>query len=101
MVPLRCNHCSIYWHLEEECRKKKMARQEWKEVGSYRQEKEVGADQHNQQAEFIKPRRTSRRSPSKERVNEEPITNSFQAVLENEIVDMVSHENGAMPVPHG
>jgi len=57
----------MYGHLKEECRKKKQPRQEWRVVDSNRQDKEVGVEQHNQQAEFVTPRRTTRRSSSKER----------------------------------
>ena len=70
-------------------------------MGSCSQEKEVGDAQHNIQTEFITPSRTARRSPSQMRESKEQITNSFQALLENEIVDMVSHENWVVLAPHG
>ncbi|KAJ8432351.1 LOW QUALITY PROTEIN: hypothetical protein Cgig2_014970 [Carnegiea gigantea] len=51
-------------------------------------------EQQNRQAEFVTPRRTANRSPPRMREGREPTSNSFQALLENEIMDMVAHENG-------
>ncbi|KAJ8423029.1 hypothetical protein Cgig2_016507 [Carnegiea gigantea] len=92
-----CDHCSMFRHMEEECRKKRVVRQERRVVN---QEKDKEQSQHDTIIEVKTPRRTARRSPPNIRGNEEPTTNSFQALFEIEIMDMVTHDRGAMQGPH-
>ncbi|KAJ8420990.1 hypothetical protein Cgig2_010629 [Carnegiea gigantea] len=33
--PLKCNHCKMFGHIEEECRKKVKTRREWREVQNH------------------------------------------------------------------
>ncbi|KAJ8419951.1 hypothetical protein Cgig2_002969 [Carnegiea gigantea] len=95
---VKCDHCSMYGHIEEDCRKKKVVKQEWRMVN---QEKEKGQEQQDIPTKFVTPRRTARRPSLNMRGLEEPATNSFRAVLENEILDMVTQEEGAMQSQHG
>ncbi|KAJ8422255.1 LOW QUALITY PROTEIN: hypothetical protein Cgig2_025875 [Carnegiea gigantea] len=54
------------------------------------QEKEKGQNQQHTITKFETQRRTARRSPPNMRGNDEPTTNSFQALLKTEIIDMIS-----------
>ncbi|KAJ8422022.1 hypothetical protein Cgig2_007572 [Carnegiea gigantea] len=86
--PVKCDHCSMYGHIEEKCMKKKVVRQEWRVVN---QKKEKRQEQQHISTEFVTLKRTARRSSPNIRGIEEPATNSFQALLENEILDMLKH----------
>ncbi|KAJ8421209.1 hypothetical protein Cgig2_002375 [Carnegiea gigantea] len=95
---VKCDYCSMYGHLEEECRKKKVVRQEWRMTS---QNKKIRQVQQATPTKYITPRRTTRRSPSNMRENEDLITNSFQALLETEILDMVSQESMVIHALYG
>ncbi|KAJ8423966.1 hypothetical protein Cgig2_008585 [Carnegiea gigantea] len=77
--PMKCDLCSMYGHIEEECRKKKVVKQEWRVVN---QEKEKGQEQQDISIEFVTPRRTARRPSPNMRGLEEPATTSFLTLLQ-------------------
>ena len=83
--------------IQEECRKKWVVREEWRVVN---QEVEQGQNQQDTNEAYETLRRTARRSPHQGRGTEEPTSNSFQALLETEIMEMVTHERGALIGPH-
>ncbi|KAJ8453127.1 hypothetical protein Cgig2_008011 [Carnegiea gigantea] len=76
--PVKYTHCTMYGHTEEQCRKKRVVRQEWK----------VQNQQDTNEAHETR-RRTARRSPHQGRGTEEPASNSFQALLKTEIMEMI------------
>jgi len=50
--PIKCQHCRMYGHKEEECRKKTNTRKEWRKVPMQtEQEREITASTNNAQSQ--------------------------------------------------
>ncbi|KAJ8439192.1 LOW QUALITY PROTEIN: hypothetical protein Cgig2_003405 [Carnegiea gigantea] len=90
-LPLKCNHCNMFGHLENDCRKKKAGRQEWRPVTTTNHDPEQSSLQQQQHqpssTDYLVP-------PHEPRAKNISTSNSFQILLENKIRELITHETG-------
>ena len=114
--PLKRNHCKMFGHIEEECRKKAKIRKEWREVQNhYAVSRDEGSTQPQEAARqndiqnlrpntegYITTRRpASRRSPNPEKASDRMrIQNSFDPLQDPQGSTSNSRLKGAS-APHG
>ena len=81
---LKHNHYKMFGHLETDCWKKKIGRQEWRPVTPTNQDPEKRPLQQPLNTEYATPRRTACTSPQT-RTKIISAANSFQVLLENKL----------------
>ena len=91
----------MFGHVEKECRKKQNRQLEWRVVPQTAPDADQEKVQQPQVDGFTTPRRMTRAvSPTRTDPGMNT-TNIFQILIENEIRELVTHENGVRTPPHG